>query len=362
MTKILFFIETLQAGGAEKVLQNLVNSMDHDRFAVTVATPWPEDRSVLHDRVAYQSLYPTKNILTRNLYRLEAQLGTAVRRIRGDFDIEVAYLECGPTKIMAASKGRAKKIAWVHCDLSKKSDDPAAFARTCAPWYRKFDHVVCVSGNVRESFCALFPDAPVSSVLYNVNDEVEILEKADAFTPERSGVPTLCAVGRLTRQKGFDQLIRACADMRDLPFRLQIIGEGEDRPMLENLIAGTGLSDRISLLGWQSNPYPYMKAADIIVCSSIYEGLSTAVTEALILGKPVVTTPCTGMDELLGDSEHGLITDDLRAGLRRMLTEPGLRDRYAAAAARRGLDFRKETLVRNTEAFFTELLEGTRSE
>lgn len=362
MTKILFFIETLRSGGAEKVLQNLVNSMDHDRFAVTVATPWPEDRSVLHDRVAYQSLYPAKNILTRYLYRLEAQLGTAVRRIRRDFDIEAAYLECGPTKLMSASKSRAKKLAWVHCDLSRKSDDPAAFARTCAPWYRKFDHVICVSENVRESFCRMFPDAPPASVLYNVNDEVEILEKADAFTPERSGIPTLCAVGRLTRQKAFDRLIRSCAELKDLPFRLQIIGEGEDRAMLEGLIAETGLSDRVSLLGWQSNPYPYMKAADLIVCSSIYEGLSTAVTEALILGKAVVTTPCTGMDELLGDSEHGLITDDLCAGLRRMLTEPGLRDHYAAAAARRGRDLRREPLVRKTEAFFTELLEGTRSE
>jgi glycosyltransferase involved in cell wall biosynthesis len=106
-----------------------------------------------------------------------------------------------------------------------------------------------------------------------------------------------------------------------------------------------------------------MKAADMIVCSSRYEGLSTVVTEALILGRPVVTTPCNGMAELLGDSEFGLIaeSDDngLHRALRRMLTEPGLGQHYAAMAARRGRDFRREALARKTEDFFTELLEGT---
>lgn len=365
MIRILFFIETLKSGGAEKVLQNLVNAMDHSRFAVTVATPWPEDRSVLCDQVAYQSLYSAKNPLTRNLYRLEAQLGTAVKRIRGEFDIEVAYLESGPTKVMAASKSKAKKLAWVHCDLIQKSDDPAAFARKTAPWYRKFDHVVCVSGNVRDSFRLLYGDRFPSSVLWNVNDEVEILRRADAFVPEKAHVPTLCAVGRLTDQKNFLHLLRALPALRrdGIPFRLRIIGEGEERARLEEYIRRKKLEDCVQLLGWQENPYPYMKAADLIVCSSRYEGLSTVVTEALILGKAVVTTPCTGMHELLGDSEHGLIAgqDDngLHRALRRMLTEPGLREHYEAAAARRGRDFRRAELVRKTEDFFTEQLEGT---
>ena len=362
MIRILFFIETLSAGGAEKVLLNLVDAMDPERFAVTVATPWPEDRSLLPSRVSYQSLYPAKNSLTRSLWRLEAALGTAVRRIRGQFDIEVAYLECGPTKLLSASKSRAKKVAWVHCDLNQKTDDPAAFARKTSPWYQKYDHVVCVSGSVEERFRYLFPDAPPSSVLYNVNNEAEILRRSAAFLPERSNVPTLCAVGRLSAEKGFDHLIRSCARMKELPFRLQILGEGPERQALEALIEEHGLRDRVALLGYQRNPYPYLKHADLVVCSSRYEGFSTVVTEALILGKAVVTTPCAGMAELLGDSEYGIITDDLYDGLKRMLTEPELRAQYAAAAQRRGRDFRKEELVRKTEAFFTELLEGTRSE
>lgn len=358
MTKILFYIDTLKAGGAEKVLCNLVNAMDHDRFAVTVVTPFPENTAALSPQVHYLSLYPAKNTLTRYLYRLESALGTAVRRLPKDQHLEVAYLECGPTKFLAGSKSKAKKLAWVHCDLILKSDNPAAFAKKTAPWYEKYDHVVCVSESVRESFHRLYNGRFPSSVLYNVNDEGEILRKAEAFLPEKSDVPTLCAVGRLTAQKGFDRLIEACAQL-SVPYRLQIIGEGPDRPKLEEAIARAGLEDRIRLLGWQENPYPYLKNADLVVCSSRYEGLSTVVTEALILGKAVVTTPCNGMAELLGDSEYGLITEDLCDGLTRMLTERDLREHYEAMSARRGGDLRGAELARRTEAFFTELLEGT---
>ena len=358
MTKVLFYIDTLKAGGAEKVLANLVNAMDPARFAVTVATPFPEDRSDLASHVDYRPLYPAKNALTRYLYRLESALGTAVRRLPKGFDLEIAYLECGPTKFLSASKSGAKKLAWVHCDLILKNQDPAAFAKKTAPWYEKFDHVVCVSEGVRKSFRKLYNNRFLCSVLYNINDEAEILRKADAFTTESADVPTLCAVGRLSQEKGFDLLIDACAGLQ-IPYRLQIIGEGPERQNMEAQIARNNLGDRIQLLGWQENPYPYIKNADLVVCSSRYEGLSTVVTESLILGKPVVSTPCNGMAELLGDSEYGIITDDLRDGLTRMLTDPDLREHYAAMSARRGRDFRGAELARRTEDFFTEFLEGT---
>lgn len=366
MTKLLFYIDTgLTGGGAEKVLCNLVNALDHDRFAVTVVTPFPADRSALSPRVNYRALYPAKNTLTRYLYRLESALGTAVRRLHRDFDLEIAYLECGPTKFLAGSKNAAKKVAWVHCDLILKADDPAAFAKKTSSWYEKYDHVVCVSESVRESFDKLYNRRFPCSVLYNVNDEAEILRKADAFLPEPSEIPTLCAVGRLSPEKNFLHLLRALPKLKrdGIPFRLQIIGEGEDRQKLEGYIARHDLGDCVNLLGWQENPYPYLKNADIVVCSSRYEGLSTVVTEALILGRPVVTTPCNGMAELLGDNEYGLIADPddngLHRSLRRMLTEPGLREHYAAMSARRGHDFRGAELARKTEHFFTELLEGT---
>lgn len=98
-----------------------------------------------------------------------------------------------------------------------------------------------------------------------------------------------------------------------------------------------------------------LKCADLYVCSSLYEGFSTTVVESLILGTPVVTTDCTGMREILGDSEYGLITanDDeaFYEGVKRMLTEPGLLSHYAEQAKLRGKDFKCERLAGETEAF-----------
>ena len=107
-----------------------------------------------------------------------------------------------------------------------------------------------------------------------------------------------------------------------------------------------------------------MGTADLLVCSSVFEGVSTFITEGLILGKPIVTTDVSGMRELLGDSEYGLITanDDeaFYEGVKRMLTEPGLLTHYARQAEKRGRDFKREKLAGETEAFFEEELKKKR--
>lgn len=118
------------------------------------------------------------------------------------------------------------------------------------------------------------------------------------------------------------------------------------------------------LLGFRENPYNLMHAADLLVCSSIFEGFSTFVTEGLILGKPIVTTDVSGMHELLDDSEYGLITanddDAFYKGVKRMLTEPGLLEHYAEQARIRGRDFKREKLAKDTEAFFERELQKKR--
>ena len=365
MTSILFYIETLQAGGAEKVLRTLVNNMDQSKFDITVMTLWPEEAGqYLAPGIHYQSLYRAKNRWNHAFYRLEAALGLTYRsRIHGDFDIEAAYLECGPTTVIAGSTNKkALKLDCVHCDLAIKATDVERFVRKSKAWYEKYDQVICVSENVRDSFCQLYGGQQQTIVLHNVIDENEIFQKASAFDVKKSDQTQLVAVGRLTHEKGFDILVNVCARLKQnhIPFHLQILGEGEQRQLLERMIQQQDLSDCVELLGFQSNPYPYMQAADAIVCSSRYEGFSTAVTEALTLGKPVITTPCTGMDELLGNSEYGLITenseDGLYEGLKKMLEQPELLRHYEAQAKLRGGDFRKEHLVKQTEDFFISAL------
>ena len=131
MIKILFFIEELEAGGAEKVLRDLVNHMDQTKFDITVQTVWPCDASkYLVSGIRYKSTYSAKNRINRLRYRFEAEVGILYHlHIKDDYDIECAYLEMGPTKVIASSTNKkAKKLAWVHCDLTKAVSDPLEYA------------------------------------------------------------------------------------------------------------------------------------------------------------------------------------------------------------------------------------------
>lgn len=367
MIKILFFIENLTEGGAEKVLRNLVNNMDQTQFDITVQTVWPCDsEKYLAKGIHYKSLFTFRNALSNLRYRFEAETGLAYKlHIRDDFDIEVAYLECGATKVMAGSANKkAKKLAWVHCDLQKAMADPKAFARQTAPYYAKFDRVVCVSENVKKSFLELYGDIVPVDVIYNTVDEKEIWEKAERPIPGGLKMPPMTAVsvGRLTAQKNFLRLLKAHKRllMEGILHDVWILGEGPERAGLEQFIAENDLNDTVKLFGFQENPYPYMHEADLLVCSSDYEGFSTFVTEGVILGKPIVTTDCTGMREILGDSEYGLITelsdDGLYGGMKRMLTEPTLRESYMHMAGKQGKTFTGAERARRTEQYLKTIM------
>ena len=172
----------------------------------------------------------------------------------------------------------------------------------------------------------------------------------------------MAAAGRLSEEKRYDMLLRVHKRLLDegLLQDLWIIGEGDQRGKLEEYITKNHLSDSVKLFGFQSNPYPYLNAADLLVCASRYEGLSTFVTEGLILGKPIVTTECSGMRELLGESKFGLIVENtepaLFIGLQRLLKDAELRNQYAGNALLRGTDFSSGKLAKETEQFFIDLL------
>ena len=367
MIKILFFIETLEGGGAEKVLRDLVNHMDQTKFDITVQTVWPCDSSkLLVPGVRYKTTFREKNKINQQRYRVEAELGILYQlHIKDDYDIECAYLEMGPTKVMAASTNKkAKKLAWVHCDLTKAVGNPIEYAKKTASWYAKYDQVVCVSKNVKEAFETLYQQRFPSSVLYNVIDDAAIIEKANLLPEERIQKRrfTVLSLGRLSAQKNYLRLLKAHKQLLDegIPHDLWIFGEGPQRRLLEQYVEEHDLQNSVCLPGFQKNPYPYMKEADLLVCSSNYEGFSTFLTEGLILGKPIVTTDVTGVREQMGDSEFALVVDNddeaFYQGLKRMLCDESLRKDFAVKAERRGRQFTAEALTKRTEQFFTGLL------
>ena len=364
MIKILFHIDTLGGGGAEKVLCNLVNHMDQTKFDITVQTVFPEESDqYLVDGIRYKATYPYDNRFYRNLYRIEAALGTIYSmRMKDDYDIEIAYLEFGPTKVLASSTNKkAKKIAWVHCDFEIAIKDKAAFIAKASKQYKKYDRIVCVSEKCKESFVAMFGNDPEVVVVHNVIDDNEILSKAAQPLPNgvRKRRFTLCTVGRLSAPKNYIRLLSTVHRLHEegYDFDLWMVGDGELREQIEKFIREQGMTSYVELFGLQKNPYPYMKNADLLVCSSDYEGFSTFVSEGLILGKPIITTDCSGMKELLGDSEYGIIVPNndeaFYSGLKSMLSMSKEQlNNFAAKSYERGRMFSTKNLVKNTEVFF----------
>ena len=366
--RILFFIENLSGGGAEKVLCNLVNEMDQSKFDITVQTLWKADAGLyLKPGIRYRYCYAKKTVPNRYRSRLEASLGlTYPFHIKDNYDIEAAYLEFGSTKILAGSTNKkAKKLAWVHCDLRQNLSEKPETIQKIANHYQAYGQIVCVSQTAKESFVQLFGREEDVAVLYNTVDDTAIREKALAVLPKlpEKRRLTVVSVGRLSREKQFDLLLRVHKRLlqEGLDHDLWIVGEGVQRSLLEKQIMEDGLTDSVQICGYQPNPYPFMQAADLLACSSRYEGLSTFVTEGLILGKPVVTTDCSGMRELLGASEYGMIVENseeaLLNGMRSMIMNPSLRTEYAAKATSRGKQFSARELTAKAEAYFINLLE-----
>ncbi len=368
--KILFFIESIDGGGAEKVLRNLVNNMNQTKFDITVQTVWPCDgRKYLADGIKYKSVYSANTPANHKRFRFDSVLGTGyLFHVKKNYDIEIAYLECGTTKFLASSTNRsALKLAWIHCDIKKRICDEINKQRT-ENVYKKYDRLVCVSKDVEKSVADVFGNEFTMSVIHNVVDDKEIKEKAMSPLPDVANKRkmTLVSIGRLTYQKNFLRLLKVHKKLSpEYDYDLWILGEGDERETLEKYISDNNLQESVKLLGFCANPYPYINIADLLVCSSLYEGISTFITEGLILGKPIVTTDCTGMRELLGDSEYGLITemsdDGLYEGMKKMLSDEKLRKHYEEQAKIRGKDFSTETLCRRNEEFLIEALEEKRN-
>ena len=371
MIKILFFIETLDGGGAARVLTNLVNAMDQSRFSVIVQTLFKEDvMNELAPRIQYRYCYKEHNALSKFIMRAESTVGLVYKlHVQERCDIECAYLESISTKIMSASRNRkALKCAWIHCDLEKASRNSGEYVAKTWKWYSKFDKVVCVSKSIQKAVVKMYGKVIDSSVIYNTVDESEILQKSCLPLPDsiQKSKLTVLTVGTLYPPKNHMRLLRICKKLFEntIYFDLWVLGEGPERRNLERFIQENDLGEYVHLLGFHSNPYAFIKNADVLVCSSDYEGFSTFITEGLILGRPIVTTDVSGMRELLGENEYGLITanddDAFYEGVKRMLTEPGLLEHYAKRADARGKNFRRERLVRETEAFFEKELQKKR--
>lgn len=372
--KILFFITTLGGGGAERVLVDIAKNFDKEKYKITVLSLFNEGiyNNLIKDVVEYKYCFNkfSDNLKIRRwenwfifgLLRLcPAELLHKIF-IRDSYDIEVAFLEGLSTKIISGTN-KAKKLAWVHCDLINLPWSTRAYLniRKEIKAYESFDKIICVSNLAKLAFEEKF--GLKAQVQYNVLNDTEIISRSlDAFEEIRNSDQfKIISVGRLTPPKAYDRLLRVHKRLINdgFDYKLYILGEGKEQAVLEKYISDNGLFDSVELLGFKNNPYNYMKWADLFVCSSVAEGFSTVATEAIILGLPIVTTSCAGMEDLLGDSEFGLITENseegLYRGLHKILKDRELYNYYKQKAKERGTSFKMNIRLKEYEKIFDDL-------
>lgn len=355
--RILFLINTLSGGGAEKVLVDTVNNMNPDKFDVTLCTLSDIGiyQNSLKDHVNYRSIDGIfKNKFIKKFFRFLVFKILPERYIyrlfiKKNYDVEIAFLEGKPTKILSYSNN-PNKIAWVHLDMWNFYNGLELVYNSVeehTSCYKKYKSIYCVSQSAKEGFKKRFGFDENVYVQYNPVDENAIVNLASEELSE-IGIPSklkLITIGRLVEAKGYERLLKVVNKLRNdgYDFVLWILGEGEKRAELEQYIDEKDLNEFVKLMGFQKNPYKFMSHADAFVCSSYSEGFSTVATEATILGIPTVTTDCSGMHELFGDSEYGIITENsengIYDGLKKIMDSKDILGIYKTKALKRGKDF-----------------------
>ena len=333
--KIMFFINTLAGGGAERVLANLLKVLDFQKYDVTVITVrGGENLKEIPPEVNVRQIIKNENKLSaffvKILYNMPKKWFAALF-LRGKFDIEISYLPGFPTRRLAAKKSHpdTKKIAFIHGQITEESMKVLGYrnTKTCIDEYHDFAKVCFVSKNAKNCFETSVGALNNSMVLYNVVNSEEIKELALApvdMSYATKGIKFI-AVGRLVEVKGFERLLSVVKELKEAyDFELWILGQGHLYEKLNNYIIENKL-DNVRLLGYHDNPYAYMRQADYLVCSSYSEGYSTVAIESLILGVPVIATLCPGMDEIIQEDKYGYIVDNsetgLKSGIEYVLTE-----------------------------------------
>lgn len=236
-------------------------------------------------------------------------------------------------------------ITTVHGWVKHTWKTPLYYAidRYCLP---RYDEVICVSRDLYEECLALgvprdrcwhVPNA-IDTEEYSRVESTDESKRRLGLSEQRMLVG---AVGRLSEEKGFDLLIRACGQLvaRGVNLELWIAGEGDQQPTLEKLVADLSLTDRVRLLGFQSDCRAFYQAMDVFVLSSLREGLPNVLLEAMSMSVPVVSTRVAGVPTLLQEGENGLLVepgrvDELASAMDRLLADGSLRRRIGEAGRR----------------------------
>jgi glycosyltransferase involved in cell wall biosynthesis len=218
---------------------------------------------------------------------------------------------------------------------------------------RRADAVVCQSEAMKRDLVELLGEPRNLHVIGNPIDLHRVARLTDGVLPRLRGAPALVSVGRLVPQKGFDVLLPAVASLRTRypDVHLTILGDGPERPELEALARRLELEHHVTFGGFVPEPIPFVRAADVFVLASRYEGFPNAALEALACGTPVVLTNCPGANaEIVRPAENGRLAETVEPAAVARALELALAERGDYDRARITADCAARFDVRNIVA------------
>lgn len=363
--KILFIINSLEGGGAEKVLVDMLNHFDYSGFDVELLL-LRKIGIYLKDVPQIKIRYIFPNYLSfveKICYNLYSRLGTDIgyklltRNRVGNYDVIISFLEGKSLKYHTYVTYKAdKNISWVHTDLlNNHYTIDSVFSQTQEQQaYALMDDIVFVSNDAKKQFEKLYPNnATQKAVILNPIDYDYISSYKREYNIDWKGrYFNIFSVGRLVEQKAYDRLIRLAKRLREdnCHFHVTIIGDGEERNKLEDLIVEYGLQNYVSLSGFFKPPYSKMAEADLFISTSFAEGYSLVLCEAFCLGLPVVSTRTTGPIELIDNDKYGILVDhddeSIYQGVKRMIDDEQLRLHYHQMSLERAKIFNIEETMK----------------
>lgn len=347
MKNILFVIDSLICGGAEKSLISLLNNLDYHKYNVDLLLIkrggvfekfLPKDVNILEQPEYFKFLSNNKSVSLKNKliylsYRLNTTIKLRINNIKKnqihseqvvynsiknilnpldrEYDLAVAYSQGFPTYFVSEKVKAKKKLAWINCNYVKTKYDKDLDNK----FYNNIDKIIVVSKFIYDS---------MSKMKYGYKDKMKIIldivdpklimsmaYKEVAKELDKEDKFKILTVGRLASVKGYDLAIKTANLLKENKFKFKwfIIGEGPERKNIQELIENYALKDEVILLGSKSNPYPYMRKCDLYVQTSRKEGFGLTVMEAKILKNVVVSTNFDTINELITENFDGVVVD-----------------------------------------------------
>jgi len=331
--KIAFVSASMRGGGAERSVLTLASCMVKKGYAVDLVL-------VSKEGPYLDEISPATRIIDLQQKRAAAALLPLIRYIRRERPAFVISTMSHVNIItllasimsFTGCKAIVREVTNMSTTAEKKFSLKGLIIGKAIRWlYRQADQIVAVSKGVADSLVRGFSLPPEKiKVFYDpvVTEDLAIRAGEPVYHPwfSEQKIPIILAAGRLSREKDYPTLLKAFSLLyKEIPARLVVLGEGTERKALEDLVNKLGIEEVVSFPGFVLNPFPYMKRADVFTLTSIFEGLSNVLVQAMAVGTTVISTNCpSGPAEVLEDGKYGALVsvgdaealkDALKSGL-----------------------------------------------